>query len=279
MVKRQKLSAEVEQKLERYYGGRRCVVTKNSVCEYHHIDDDASNTTFVNLLPLASDLNCPELRDAHVAAVKGRDFILLAVLQPEYLMHQADLHFANWDISLAYGCARLASFIGKNYYRSGAENYLRFACAAMYFARHTANYELIRDILEREFLPIVESGPISSRMRDLMFQELGGIHSEHGENRKSAQLYDLISNAVAKSDFYYTAGKKAALLRRKATADIAENGLTSLSSSLLEDAKNTHPNSENLTASIANTRAWDRLSVGDYLGAMEILENLYEIYK
>ena len=88
--------------LESYYGGKQCVVTKSDHAEYHHLDDDDSNSTFVNLIPLASTFNCPILRDARTRQRKSLVVTLPAELDPNNLLRRAHLHFAQWDIALAY---------------------------------------------------------------------------------------------------------------------------------------------------------------------------------
>jgi hypothetical protein len=275
---RQNPSESVKRELEHYYGGKRCVVTKNDACEYHHIDDDDSNTSFVNLVPLKSTFNSPKLRDARKKQKKSEPVVLSSDLDPEALIHRANWHFARWDIALAYGCARLAFFIGMNYLDMNTESRLPYSCAAMYFARHSCNYDLIRDILKRDFMPIAQSGQVSSGMRTLIIQELAGIYSENGKYKESLRLYQLIPDSIATATSEMTAGKFSALLRRKATSIIAEQGSTARSDSLLKDAVDTNPHSENLTASIANTLAWNCLSNRDYRNAMDFLEPIHERY-
>ena len=192
---RQKLSKNVERELERYYGGKRCIVTKNKSCEYHHIDDDDTNTSFVNLVPLMSTFNSPKLRDARKKQKKSNPVVLPAQLDPEALITQADLHFKQWDIALAYGCARLAYFIGINYLGMNVESCLPYSCAAMYFARHSCNDDLIRDILKRDFMPIANTGQVASGMRTLMIKEIAGIYSEKARYKESLGLYRLIPNS------------------------------------------------------------------------------------
>ncbi|WP_295457934.1 hypothetical protein [uncultured Thiodictyon sp.] len=275
---RQTLSKNVERELEKYYGGKRCVVTKVEFCEYHHIDDDDTNTSFVNLVPLASTFNSPKLRDARKHRSKSVPVVLPAQLDPQALLHQANLHFSQWHISLAYGCARLAHFVGMNYLGFDEEARLPFACMAMYFARHSVNYALIRDILIRDFIPVAKSGCVSSEMRVLIIQELAGIFSENGRQKESLGLYQLIPDSVSKATHNISSAKYAALLRRKATSIIAGNGPTDASASLLTDARGSDLHSENLTASIANTLAWACLASGDYKGVVELLEPLRERY-
>lgn len=274
---RQRLSSNVERELERYYRGKRCVVTKSKFCQYHHIDDDEFNTSFVNLVPLASTFNSPTLRDARKKEDKSVPVVLPAELDPEALIHQANLHFAQWDTARAYGCARLASWIGMNYLGMKAKSRLPYSCAALYFARHSCNYDLIRDILKRDVMPIAQSEPASAGIRALIIQDLTGIFTEAGRHKESLCLYQFIPESIATAA-PETTGKFSALLRREATSIIAEQGSTTRSDSLLKDARNANPHSENLTASIGNTLAWDCLSSGDYHGAMDILDPLHERY-
>lgn len=274
---RQSLSRSVKRQLWNYYGGKRCVVTKSENAEFHHIDEDNSNTSFVNLVPVSSTINSPKLRDAQRRSRNSQPVLLAGALAPDALIHQANVHFAEWEVSLSYGCARLAYFIGIKYLSMDEESCLPYSCAAMYFARHTANHALIRDILQRDFTPIAQRGRVSTRMHALIIQELAGIYSEHGQHTKSLRLYQLIPDSVAATS-EMTAAKFSALLRRKATAIMAEHGPNATASSLLKEARDTSPHSENLTSSIANTLAWHRLAIRDYRGAMDVLESLHDHY-
>jgi hypothetical protein len=275
---RQNTSHSLARELELYYGGKRCVVTKSDQCEYHHLDDNDSNTTFVNLVPLASTLNCPTLRDACKRKRKSLPVTLCAELEPDNLLQRGNLHFAEWNISLAYGCARLAFYIGMNYLDMDAESRLPFSCAAMYFARHSANHALIKDILERDFFPIINSQQLSEKMRYIIIQELAGIYSEHGHHKESLSLYQMIPKVLISVSSEINAKKYSAVLRRKATSIIADHGATAIAKALLSDARDACPFSKNLEVSIANTLAWSCLSENDYKGAIDILKPLHDQY-
>jgi hypothetical protein len=253
------------------------VVTNSPDSEYHHIDEDASNTVFANLIPVGSTFNSPILRDTRQRFKKSRDAVLPADLDPAALTLRANLHFAQWNVARAYGCARLAYFIAKNHLGMDAESRVGYSCSAMYFARHSVNFDLILDILKRDFMPMANSR-VSSQMRTVMLQELAGIHSDVGQQEKAFRLFQLIPDASGNLLLQLNAERHAALLRRKATSIIATHGATGTSNSLLQDARESNPFSENLTASIANTQAWERLSEQDYTGAMDVLEPLHERY-
>ena len=171
-------------KLESYYGGKRCVVKQNSA-EWHHLDDDANKSTFCNLIPLASDLNeslgkvnlraekhrtlASDLNESlgkvNLRAEKHRTLFLPPTLSPKILLGKAEEHFVNWEYGLPYGCARLAYFISLRYLGEAPSERLPKACVAFYYARHHLNYELINDVLSRDFLPTLDIAPkISSRL-------------------------------------------------------------------------------------------------------------------
>jgi hypothetical protein len=278
IVIRQKLSDETALQLGRYYGGKRCVVTKTTSSHYHHLDDDDSNTSFVNLIPLASNYNCPVLRDARIRRNKMQAVVLPADLHPDALNYQASLHFARWDIALGYGCARLAYFVAKNYLGMDVDSSIEYSCSAMYSARHTANYDLIHDILLRDFIPIVESRRVSARTREFLIQEVAGLSSDHGHHKRALRLYQLNPYSKKAASRHINAERHAAILRRRAIAVIAERGANATSRSLLRDAREANPNSENLTAGLINTQAWECLSHQDYPGAHELLEEFYHRY-
>lgn len=78
---RKKATSLVEKRLHAYYGGKRCVVIRQlGDVDWHHLDDDIQNSTFVNLVPLGRDFNL-NLRDLR----KRTDTPLLPRLDPDNL--------------------------------------------------------------------------------------------------------------------------------------------------------------------------------------------------
>src|SRR4051794_32579046 len=115
---RQKISNTVEQRLLAFFRTKRCVVTGDENAEWHHLDDDPTNSVFENILPLGSNLNSPALRDARLRADKGNLGALNGQLAPRSLIQTAAWWFnVNWKTANAYACARLAFHVADRYRR------------------------------------------------------------------------------------------------------------------------------------------------------------------
>jgi hypothetical protein len=61
-MKRRRISDALERQLTKFYGGKRCVVTgvtedTGVAIDWAHLDEDRSNTTFDNVVPLSSGFN------------------------------------------------------------------------------------------------------------------------------------------------------------------------------------------------------------------------------
>jgi len=280
-VKRKGLDRSTKLKLEWYYGPPACVIDGSPHFEYHHLDDDKSNTTFANMVPLGATWNCPILRDAKTKRQKEREFDLPAQLDPTYLVRQAAQHFSQWKVAQAYGCARLAHFIAVNYLAWSGEQRVGMASDALYYARQSLNYELIADVLKRDFEPIVAGWSGSYIVRTAVATDLAGILSEHGLNDEASSLYEVVPRIVPAG---YSTGnevaiREAALLRRKALGHVALCGLTRTAESMLREAQDANPNSQNTATSLANTRAWSLIADGHYDRALEVLEPFFRLYR
>ncbi|HEX9737088.1 MAG TPA: hypothetical protein VGG06_34420 [Thermoanaerobaculia bacterium] len=269
---RKKLSHGCKSQLENYYGEPRCIIDGTTHVEYHHLDDDDTNTTFVNLIPLGANWNCPVLRDARRTRRLDRDVDLPAQLEPDYLIREAAQHFARWHTPQAYGCARLAHFIARSYLRWAGEHRVALASDALYYARQSLNYELIADCLIRDILPLLREQLISSALGGTIAADLAGLLSEHGLHRDASWLY-------AQSGTNADSVRESALLRRMALRVVAEEGLTADAEAMLRDSMSVNPNSPNLAASIANTRAWCLIAERRYAESLDLLEPLVQRYR
>lgn len=277
-MRRQKIPPSVRAALGRYYGGKRCVVTKTPYTEYHHLDDDSSNSVFENLVPLAATFNCPELRDAKVNSRNSLG-VLSAQLEPEALLDQARLHFAMWETALAYGCARLSYFIATYYLKRNIGFRVRLACAAMYFARSSVNCDLISDILRRDMRRIAEcKNSLEPELRTLLIYEIAGILSENGRYDDANWVLGLMPALPARGSATIGPATYAAFLRRRANSIIAERGLTEAAQGLLYEAEEVQGD-ENIRAGIANSMAWGHFSDQNYSRAMDVLFPIYDEYK
>ncbi len=276
---RKKLSRTCKRQLETYYGEPCCVIDGTSHCEYHHLDDDDTNTSFVNLVPLGSSWNCPVLRDARRNHSIDRDVDLPVQLEPDYLIREAAQHFSRWNTPQAYGCARLAHFVARSYLSWSGERRVALASDALYYARQSLNYDLIADCLSRDILPLLQEQLIGSVVGGTIAADLAGLMSEHGLHRDASRLYDLVSRFQPLRNVTANAVREAALLRRMALRVVAEEGLTDDAEAMLLDSKSVNPNSPNIVASIANTRAWCLIGERRYHESLDLLKPLFQRYR
>ena len=281
---RRSLSRELEARLERYFDDSKvCVVTNSVEAEWHHLDDNKSNTVFTNLVPLATSLN-RNLRDVRKRATsyEGSEQVLVLrpTLQPEKLLDQASINFSKWKVGRAYGCARLAFYVGKQYRHQEKNQLLSYASKTLHFARHRVQYELIHDILRRDILPLLyDEEPISSWTAFSIGQGFAGLLAEHGLFRKARDVYQILDDLkLAPIAEDIAPSLYSALLRRDAMAMLVDDPRNARAAKLLSEATNIDPTDENICISIANTQAWLYLDQGIPNKAREILEPYYEIY-
>jgi len=272
--RRKPISPQVLRQLHEYYGGKRCVVLNEPMSvDWHHLDDDDTNSTFENLVPLSRDfnLNLRDVRDHPDTPLDPR-------LDPEILLARARLHFAAWEPALAYGAARLAKFIASQYLHWEIERLAGLLSAVLYFVRTRTNYHLIQDVIMRDLMPAATSGRLSARSRGAILRELANLLADHGYANEALQLYCIVDvlQPVNPSD----ARDLAAFLRRKYMAFGAASGWSHQreAEAAYRDAL-AMDGGENLKVSVANSRAWTYLDSGDAHRAYETLHPLFVRYR
>jgi len=277
MSNRKNISGTLLRELKAFYKGRRCVISKNDAnTDWHHLDENSSNTTFVNLVPICRDYNnlLEQYRrfELKIDSLKGCD----PDFSPESIICKSRHYFLCGEVALAYGCARLASWMCRRYSSlfQQEENHIQYSLRAMYYARHSAKQNLMIDIIERDFIPYVQTS-ISSNEKIQLLEEMASIYQEYGCNEKAKDLFDLINS---KKISICTEGKylqETRFLRRSAIINIQEISNISDALDKLKEADK-YAKDSNTKVGIMNAIAWAKMSTNNAIPAIDILKPIID---
>jgi len=268
-----------DRELRSYFGAKKCVVTDFSPATWHHLDDDPQNHVLGNLVPLEGCLN-DSLGKAALESRKGGRPLLDARLTPEALATRAMSHYLEWRIAPAYGCARLAVFVAREYCRRTASEVLEFASNAFWYARHRLNYDLLEDIVTRDILPVVSArsvlrpSAITAALHELctLLHECG----DHNYAHEAYETLDVLATSLRRSteDPFRYAG----IVRRQATMLLADSGLTSEVLTLIEESQSAAASNEAVQLGGQLAKAWGHLHATTPNKAAEFVEHSYRKY-
>lgn len=261
-------------KLHRFYGGKYCVIDGKGNTDWHHLDDDESHSKFINLIPIGRDYNL-RLRDV---AKPDAQATLLSKLEPYNLLKNAQILIDDWKPARAYACARLASFVSSKYLRLDSTHRVKFICQSLYCARHTLQYELVDDVLDRDVEPILQTPKLDQNSRHQLLLELTGLLVDHGKHVDATELFQSIAEVAKKELLSTDALRHASIVRREAGSIIANEGkLTVNTLAMLDEAGKIMPHA-NVQASILNSKAWGLVNNGEYRKALSLLEPVVPYY-
>jgi len=272
--------------LEAFYGGKFCVVKsimgKKERASWHHLDDNDKNDDFANIVPIVWDIN-NAIKEIHKQAKIGVQFVQMPYpeLGPDYLQSVAIIHFAEWNLARAYGCARLASFIARKYLNWPVEVRLEYALQALFYARHLRTFHLLYDTYKRDLIPdlrLLDSIP--PVMAAAFFNEIGDTYSDNGEASIACRMYEItlgFGKAAQQSNF--RPFRFASRLRKSAAAHgVTEQSLRTTQKQL-EQSINEAPCNENQRVIVANALATVFLHHGYDTAARDVLEPLVQGYE
>ncbi len=276
----------IELLLCQYFGGKRCVITDTTDgnVNWHHLDESASDTNrndnFANIIPLAWGFNDP-LGKAFSAATAGGRIPLGGPLWWESLSDQAMLHYRNWELALAYGCARLAVFVARDYGQdSTPDDVLRLAARAFWFARHRLNYALLSDVITRDILPLLENPAVRSPSTEVVIvYEICSLLNECGDRDSTSDSQNTLDTLLTRlqgsvDDPFRYAGT----IRRQVVVRMASEGLDADMLAMLDDSERAAPENPSVQVGAALTRAWNQLSQGDWNNAYDTLRPVHDEY-
>jgi len=274
--KRKSISDSLLRNLSAFYKGRRCIISENGAnTDWHHLDENSSNTTFVNLIPISRDYNNLLERYRRIEAKadnwKGYDPIFF----PEGLNNKSKHHFMRGDVALAYGCARLASWMCRRYPSlfQKEKSHIQYSLDAMNCARHSAMQNLMIDIIERDFIPYLQVS-VSSIEKIKILEEMAAIYQEYGLINEARELFDLINsnkNLISKEEQYL---QEARFLRRLAIINIQEKRDIIDAVDKL-NAADKYADS-NKRVAIQNALAWTKMSTNNATNAIDFLNPIVD---
>jgi hypothetical protein len=249
---------------------------------WHHLDDNAANSAYVNLVPVGSGINIA-LRDARREMRTGRVPVLsLGELAPEALLAQASVWHARWETGLAYGCARLSHYVARAYLKESPNHTLACACDAFYYARHRFDDRLLEDILARDILPLLEDARAPTILAKdtvgLILTQLAGICSEFGLPESAAEIFTM-ADRISISSGSASAVREAALLRRRAMVSGIIGAPRREVNAQLDESVALASGNPNAELSVVTTRAWLMQRDEDWKAIVGLLEPFYEQHR
>lgn len=272
--------------LEAFYGGNFCIVRSNRYqqhpAEWHHLDDNNKNDDFSNIVPINGQLNI-WLRDINNQIKTNTELVQIpsSELRSDVLQATAVIHFADWNLARAYGCARLASFVARRYLNWPIEIRLEYALQALFYARHCRNFHLLFDVYKRDVIPDLHKlDSISSVIAAALFNELGDTFSDNGAASLACRMYEItLGFGKAAQQSHFRPFRFASRLRKSAAAHgIIEQSLN-VTKKQLEQSLAEAPADENQEVIVANALAIVLLHHGYDTDARDALEPLVIRYK
>ena len=278
MRSRVPVSTCTEQQLRLFFRQRRCVVSLSTTnTEWHHLDDDRGNTVFANLIPVQRDINLQILRyrayESDNATLRGYN----PSLTPDALLILSRQHFSNLDVPPAYGAARLAIWLQKLFpHVFPTSTIVSSMGQALSCARHAAAPQLIRDILSRDFAPIVRSQRLLVSERVEAQLDLANTLQDYCIIHKADDLLDAARRKIHATNNPAT---NARLMRRRAISGIYCAADPRAARTLLVEATKQSPLGANDIVGNVNALAWCDLAIGKAAAARDrLLEITAQIF-
>ncbi len=188
-------SAVTRRRLERTFGGKRCVMT-GAVrgVEWHHLDEDRSNAAYENFLPLCRDVNTTlefyRQRCVGEPWTRGVDSLVTPAV--------ASAHAGDWyrhgEAGSAYGAARLASRLVLQYRQLFEDEWpgIAYVWKALRVARHLDDDDLYVDILRRDLSPVLDATHLCAIDRMRLLLECASAYEDRLEIRAAQHVRDRV---------------------------------------------------------------------------------------
>ena len=279
MNKRVEVSNALLRKLKLFYKDKRCVLTKSIFnVDWHHLDENHANTCFQNLIPLSRDYNNLLEQYRRIEKNKYNDWYGYdPSFSPESMVFTSRHFYMQGEVALAYGCARLASWLVRLYPSifGRYKNHLIYSLEAMKSARHSGEQELIKDIIGRDFIPYIDKFRIAEKLQ--LLEEAASIFQEYGDYVNAKEIFDILNTkykTYIKRDALET---QIRLLRRSAILHLQEHDKLLDALAMLKMARDNNGASDtNRLAGIINSTAWTYMSLEQVDKAIESLDEVME---
>lgn len=272
MTDRKNPGPTLERDLLRFFHGKQCVITADDGADWHHLDENNANTEFVNLIPLKHELNVilGGLDRRKVTEVWSARL----ELKPDYLIYTAMTHYYKWRVWLAYGCARMAVFIGKKYAKSPSIDLASYAQRCLWYSRHRSEQRLFEDVLRRDLLPIVDANALGTINVVSVVHECASLLSEFGKPDLAEQALDRLDTAAPGWRLHMAQyqPRLSGILRREALVNFGRAGNADITAGLLRDSADAAGQDLAGRVGAANATAWTHFVRGEHAKAAESLD-------
>jgi hypothetical protein len=278
--KRQKISRPLEQRLKNYFDGKRCVITgaieKNGLSiNWAHLDEDPSNTTFSNIIPLSSGFNLTQEEWRRNKEAQIGWFNRTISLKSNYLSYQSLVQFRSGLPALAYGCSRLGKVLAIKYqkeFEASVGDVWEFFCKCLYYLPYRMDYELLESVLVdlNKYIDLQLNCP--NALRASLLQAIANLYQDNGQWNEADEIYKTLhfENQIAPNML-------ASICRRQAIGSVFLNSATD-SNYLFEKAIELNGDFDFQT-SINIAKAWQNLKDQSPKTALLTLERYNEIFK
>ena len=277
MSNRKIISNILLRKLISFYGGRRCVISNNTLnTDWHHLDENSANTVFTNLVPIYRDYNNLLEQYRRLEQYKSGWIGIDPTFSPNSIILISRHHFLTGEVALSYGCARIATWMVRLYPKLfSSMSHISYSLEALYSAKHAAEQNLIIDIINRDFLPYIQEIPDIEKIQIL--EEIASIYQEYGFNKEAQEIFDKITSKIRLIDTDERFIREVRILRRTALINIQEQSRIIEAVENLETASSlTNKNSSNKAVGIINAIAWASMSSGNSTKAIDLLKPVIE---
>jgi len=206
-------------------------------------------------------------------------FVFTPDLLPDRLMSQAETLYYDWNVAAAYGCARLAFFVGKKYAGAGPLDLARYSVRCLWYARHRSEQRLFADVLVRDLNPVLAAQPVDPLTLITVLHECASFLSEFGKPQEAAATLEQLDQRLPtwKQSVKDLPFRLAGLVRREAIIEIGIGGDRSLALTKLAESEQLAPANLAALVGAANARAWEAYLREEYGAARDAIAPLLEL--
>lgn len=264
--------------LRQTYDGKRCVVSGGDTnVDWHHLNEDPRDSVFANLVPVEAEFNRTLEMYRRSGVTSPAYMIRDERLTPAYLLHISGHWFRTGRPGLAYGAARLATWLVLQYRPLFPESDLPVSsvCQSLSCARHAARTVLIDVVVERELQYILASRSLTREHKIALVVEVASAFQDWLYLDAARELLDW-ADAASKGSAPGVASVRAKALRRLALDRVVrETDLSTAAKALEEAGEGRHDSSVALGQE--NALTWLLRARGRQSDAANVNERLLEL--
>lgn len=274
---RRKLTPMLESRLERYYGGKICVVSggeeDDSAVDWAHLDDNNRNTVFENLAPLSHTYNRLQEEWRRNQSAHDPRIPLAVDLQSTVVRHRAHKQFQLGRPALAVGACWLAVHLAEKYPNEfGAEPGEEWAHLAqtLFYLPYRMEESLLRALVRKTCVYVAQCGRPTPEVKSSLLLSFANLYQDMNVWDRAEEIHEFLHRHLP--DDHPT---RAAMLRRRSVSALVKHGATPTCIYRLDQAADANPSLDFLTA-VAIARAWIFLNKGNATEALKVLDLPWE---